>query len=454
MNTTSFPNSEKYSTQLTRPALATFSLVLMIALALIAVPALQAQTFTVIHSFTGGGDGSVPYDGLTTDIAGNLYGTTYYGGTGLGTVFKLRHSGSGWILAPLYNFTRGQDGFAPLAWVDIARDGTLYGTTAYGGLLQCDEMGDGCGTVFHLTPSATVPKSALAPWTKTAAWLFGGGSEGKSPHGDLIFDLAGNIYGTTTEGGDHNCGAIYQLTPSGGGWEETTLYSAQGENFCNELHRASGPSPKTAPYSAQGNGDGSAPVGGVVFDSSGNLYGVFGLDGPYGGGAVYELSPTGSGWTERILYDFTGGNDGGNPIGGLNIDSVGNLYGTTSRGGGSSGCGTVFELTSANGGWTFNTIYSFPGAPGGCGPQVKLTIDSAGNLYGATGGAGAYGFGLVFKLTKANGGWVSSSLHDFSDGSDGTGPETNLVFDASGNLYGTTAGGGAYGGGVVFEITP
>jgi uncharacterized repeat protein (TIGR03803 family) len=303
-----------------------------------------------------------------------------------------------------------------------------------------------------------VPKSTLNPWTQTVIYLFNGGGDGTTPQGDVIFDQAGNIYGTATEGGSNNCGSIYELTPSGGGWTETTIYSAQASDFCNVSAPSAGSPSRNVLHPPQGNGDGSSPVGGVVLDRSGNLYGVFELDGQYGGGAVYELSPSGSGWTERILHSFTGGNDGAVPIGGLSIDSGGNLYGTTSADG-SGGCGTIFELTPANVGRTFSTIYSFPGAPGGCRPQVRLTIDTAGNLYGTTGyngpgGGGAYGFGLVFKLAKSNGGWVYSLLHDFSDGSDGGSPSTNLIVDGSGNLYGTSAGGGAFGNGVAWEITP
>ena len=235
---------------------------------------------------------------------------------------------------------------------------------------------------FPLNTVSDNSKISFDAWNETVLNRFDK-NDGWNPRGDLIFDQAGNIYGTTYRGGGDNCGVIYELTPSGGGWEETVLYSAQGGAPCGVSTPSSGLSPKAMLHSAQRNGDGSDPVGGVVFDRSGNLYGVFEVDGPYGGGAVYELSPTGSGWTEQILYGFTGGSDGYSPLAGLTIDSAGNLYGSASAGG-SGGCGTVFELTSGSGGWTFNTIYSFPGAPGGCSPQIKLTIDAAGNLYGTT----------------------------------------------------------------------
>ncbi|MGA2372798.1 MAG: choice-of-anchor tandem repeat GloVer-containing protein [Candidatus Korobacteraceae bacterium] len=217
------------------------------------------------------------------------------------------------------------------------------------------------------------------------------------------------------------------MTHSGGGWTETVLYSAQpGE-------------------------DGNNPLGGVVFDRSGNLYGVFWEGGLCDVGAVYQLSPLGSSWTEQTLYGFPcSGDDGLYPTGGLIIDQSGNLYGTTLESG-SSGGGTVFELTPANGGWTFNTQYSFLG---NVGPEAKLIMDAAGNLYGTTYYDGAYGAGSVFKLTPSNGGWTYTSLHDFSAGSDGALPVSNVVFDANGDLYGTASYGGGYGHGVVWEITP
>ena len=144
------------------------ALAIIFVLAPVATPAAQAQTFTVIHLFTGGGDGSYPKAGLTMDAAGNLYGTTYSGGGGNGVVFKLRNSGSGWVLTPLYSFAGGNDGADPYGRVAIAQDGTLYGTTNNGG--GSDRMGYGCGTVFHLKPSPSAPKSALAPWNETVLY--------------------------------------------------------------------------------------------------------------------------------------------------------------------------------------------------------------------------------------------------------------------------------------------
>jgi len=399
----------------------TLLLSIVFALAVVAIPMAQAQTFTVIHNFTGAG-GISPWAGLTMDAAGNFYGTTYSGGTGGGgAVFKLKHSESGWIFTPLYGFAGGHSGANPWGEVAIARDGTVYGSTYQGGEGNC--YGFGCGVVFHLTPSATVPTTALSPWNETVLYRFTGGSDGGNPQGNVTFDEVGNIYGTASQGGSGD-GVVYSLTPSGGGWIESVLYSPGGNNSL---------------------------ASGVIFDRTGNLY------GESCGGGVYELSPSGSGWIAQTLYSFNGGSDGECPFGGLIMDASGNLYGTTLYSGGGAG-GTAFELTSANGSWTFNLLYSFsdsfPNQGNFPGSWDKLVMDAAGNLYGTTFIDGAYGFGSVFKLAPSNGIWTYLSLHDFTDGNDGGYPKSNLVIDANGNLYGTASTGGAYGDGVVFEITP
>jgi uncharacterized repeat protein (TIGR03803 family) len=239
------------------------------------------------------------------------------------------------------------------------------------------------------------------------------GNDGASPQGDLAFDQSGNIYGTT-QGGGAGSGVVYELTLSAGNWTETALYS------------------------------GGTPSGGVILDRSGNLYGVFEDYSPLGDGAVYELLPNGSGWTAQILYEP--GGELWNPVGGLIMDPSGNLYGTVPVFGGG-----VFELTHTSG-WIFNELYDFGGD--GQGPMDKLVMDSAGNLYGTTCQDGDYGSGAVFELVFSNGTWNARWLHSFTGGNDGSCPMSNLVFDANGNLYGTTSFGGTYGGGVVFEITP
>jgi uncharacterized repeat protein (TIGR03803 family) len=383
----------------------------VIALGGIATPAMQAQTFSVIHNFTGGADGANPYTGLTRDAAGNLYGTTLYGGASYGTIFKLQQSGADWILTQLYSFTGGTDGAYPYSRVAIARDGTLYGTTSYGGA-------SGSGVVYRLRPSAAATRSTLTPWNETVLYSFTGGSDGSGPQGDLTFDRSGNIYGTTQGGGSAGGGVIYELAYSGRTWTETVLYSAQG------------------------NGDGITPTGGVVFDASGNLYGVFEYGGPFGSGLIYELSPTARGWNEQTIYGSTLA-EGWNPIGGLIIDSSGNLYGTNP---GFVG-GEVFELTPVNG-WTYNALYDW--CCSGPGPEDKLVMDAAGSLYGTTVSGGAYGVGSAFKLTPSPAGWTYTSLHDFTDNE---GQPWGLTLDSNGNIFGTTYGGPGFWG-VVFEITP
>ena len=402
------------------------ALAIVLTFTIIAGQTAKGQTYTVIHDFTGGGDGLYPYTGLTIDAAGNLYGTTIYGGSGgSGVIFKLRRGGSGWVFTPIYSFTGGTDGAVPQGRVAIAADGTLYGTTSAGGSHPCD-----CGTVFHLRPQPYAPRSALTPWNETVIYSFSG-VDGNLPQGDLTFDAAGNIYGTTVGGGLFNWGAIYKLTPSGGGWTQSVLYSAQDDS------------------------NGVEPHGGVVLDDSGNLYGVFQF-ARGSAGTVFELSPSGSGWIEQTVYGFTGiGNNGGDePIGGLILDAAGNLFGTTLYGGTFPPGGIAFQLTPGGGGWTYQTIYSFLNGDGG--PEDKLMMDGAGNLYGTAFSAGAFDWGSVFKLTPSPGGWTMTALHDFCPDNfpcaDGARPMSNVVMDAQGNLYGTTTQGGAFGNGVVWQI--
>lgn len=394
------------------------ALAIVFALMFVATQAAQAQTLTVLHNFSGGGDGDSPSAGLTMDKAGNLYGTTEYGAAGNGTVFKLSHSGSGWVLSTLYTFQGGNDGGYPEARVVFGPDSGLYGTTTAGGF-------DGFGTVFELRPPATACKSVSCPWAETVLYRFQGGSDGSGPtYGDLTFDLAGNLYGTTLGGGLQSCngatcGVVFRLTHSGGSWTESVLYSFTGGN------------------------DGGNPYSGVIFDNAGDLYGTAYLGGARSLGTVYELTPSGSGWTEKTLTDFAGG--GGSPIGGLTFDAQSNLYGTGFVG------GTVFELMPSGGNWIFSLIYTFNGFDG---PFGSLTLDGSGSLYGANATGGAYDLGFVFKLTPSNGGWTVTDLYDFSGGNDGGFPVSSVVLDGAGNLYGTTFLGGTGGSGVVWEIAP
>jgi uncharacterized repeat protein (TIGR03803 family) len=244
-------------------------------------------------------------------------------------------------------------------------------------------------------------RTVSCAWTETVLYSFnpfGVPNDGYFPIGALVFDATGNLYGATNEGGQFGQGTIYQMVPSQGGWIENILYSF-GES----------------------NGGGS-PIGSLVIDHAGNLYGITytGGDphclGTNSCGVVFELSPTSSGWVETVLHTFQNGSDGMYPGGGLIADHSGNLYGATAFGGANGG-GTVYELTSSNGGWTFNTLYALTGSISYDGPVGVLAMDSSGNLYGATNEEGADNEGNVFKLTLAGGNWTYTDLHDFAGGS-------------------------------------
>jgi len=421
-------------------------------LAMLAIRPAPAQTFSVIHAFTGGGDGAYPAAGVTIGGTGTLYGTMAYGGGingrtcdprqfGCGTAFKMTRNNGGWILSPLYKFTGFNDGTTPMAPVVFGPGGLLYGSTILGGNVGVEDCNfGGCGVVFTLQPPSFACPSALCNWTEVPIYQFTALTDGFEPMGSLAFDQAGNIYGTTAYGGnlgcdfgEPGCGTAFQLTRSGNTWTKTTVH-----NF--------GFPP-----------DGALPASGVIIDRSGNLYGTAEAFGPNDNGIVFELSPSGSGWTETVIYSFEDFNDGGVPRGGLVMDAAGNLYGTASDGGTGRG-GTVFELSPSGGGWSFSVLASFSGIRGG-GSRGSLAFDSAGNLYGTTWGDGAFGYGNVFKLTHSGGQWVYSDLYDFTNGNDGGAPPAGVTLDSAGNIYGT-AGGGApcslsqEGCGVVWEITP
>jgi uncharacterized repeat protein (TIGR03803 family) len=423
-------------------------------------------------------DGATPYGGLTWDGGANFYGTAAQGGytgtvcfslffspaDGCGTVFRLHRSGSNWTFSTLYEFRGGTvDGNFPTAAVTIAPDGSLYGTT-WGGYFQgqrgCEGFGNnlhyGCGIVFNLRPPSTACKTALCFWTETISFAFPGTNDGGGAGpglGALIFDRAGNLYGTNWNA-QGNVGEVTQLVPSGGslmlGWI----------------------------YVSSDNGQSDTPnviFNGLTFDAAENLYGTSLMgpdDGQYcrfgryynGCGTVYQLVSTSSGWTADKLYVFTDGDDGEFPMAGLVADQAGNLYGSTSAGGAGGG-GVVFELSPSDGSWVYHSIYPLPGGNaqvaclipvggvGKCtGPWGNLLIDAAGNLYGASYANGTYELGNVFKLTRSNDTWAYTDLYDFTGGTDGANPIGSLTLDNNGNLYGTAIHGGANGDGVVFEI--
>jgi len=330
----------------------------------------------------------------------------------------------------IYRFRGGDDGFDPSGRVVFGPDGALYGVTSAGGSSNC--YGAGCGTVYRLTPAASVCANALCSWREEVIYRFNGGqNDGANPSGDLTFDRAGNVYGTTVYGATY--GTVYELTRSGNNWTETVLHTF-GFNL-----------------------DGSGPSSGVVFDPVGNVYGTTAWGGINGHGTVYEMTPSSSGWNEQVLYNF-GSSILNTPVGSPTLDAVGNLYGSTAWGGAGLG-GGVFELMQAYGGWSFSLLYN--GSSWAGGPFADLTWDAAGNLYGTSRGGNGRAYGSIFRLVGSSGGWGYQALYNFDGGSQGGLPESNVTVDVNGNLYGTTFAGGCgactgypdNGCGVVWKLT-
>ena len=383
--------------------------------------AMHAQTYSVIHTFTPLEVGS-SYAGVA--IRGNaLYGTAGYF-NGVGVVYQLTRSGPNWLFSKIAVLPNLYD----TNNVVFGPDGHLYGTASTGGAY-------GGGAVFKLTPQVGPCRDVACYWMVNHLHDFGSGTDGSLVDGEtLIWDQQGNMYGTTVYGGTYGLGTVYELTPSGNGYTENVIHSFSGS-------------------------DGANPYGGLVLDNKGNLFGAASGYGSGGYGAIYELTYVpGVGWTEQILYNFQGADDGYSPYGGLVFDSAGNLYGATGSGG-SGGGGTVFELSPSGNTWTFKLLYSFYGS---FGTLRALTMDGAGNLYGTTVYDGIYGRGNVFRLSNTENGWVYTSLYDFTGGTDGADPLSNVAIDTDGTLYGTTARGGdlncsnstGAGCGVVWMIKP
>lgn len=355
----------------------------------------SAQTFKVLYRFNGAADGANPWGGLVRDRAGNLYGTTSCGPcmSAYGTIFKVDAKGHE---TTLYNFTGGTDGGEPDSTLIQDSAGYLYGTTYRGGAY-------GSGTVFKVDTAGNL----------TVLFSFSGYSTGYFPFGGLLRDAEGNLYGTTEAGGSFY-GTVFKLDASG---NETLLHSFNGTD------------------------DGGLPQAGLVADDAGNLYGATSTGGPFGG-ALYEITSSG---TFSTLYGFR--NDIV-PVSSLILHDD-KLYGTAMNG--STGSGMVF---------TFNTLigkgkdlYDFKGTPDGSQPVAGLVADSAGNLYGTTMVGGQWGNGTIFKLDKAG---KETVLYSFSGGTDGSMPQSGLIMDSAGSLYGTTYYGGHAGCycGVVFKLTP
>lgn len=307
--------------------------------------------------------------------------------------------------AVLYDFGGSADGADPYSAL-TSHDGNFYGTTYYGGLNY--------GTVFELSPNGG------GGWNETVLYSFTGEEDGANPSGPVTFDNAGNLYGTTSSGGYYNTGVVFELSQSGASWTETVL-----SHFV-------------------GGADGANPGKGLIMDSAGNLYGTTASGGSSDAGVVFELSPSAGGWTEQVIYNVDNANVS---QGGLTMDAAGDIFVV--------GNPTLFELSpDGNGGRIPTVIHTFTGTPkdgsDAIGPAV---LDSSGNLYGITYEGGAKNYGTVYKLSPGrNGRWTEKILHSFGSGKDGKYPTPGIVFDAAGNIYGTTSFGGKPNAGTVFEL--
>jgi uncharacterized repeat protein (TIGR03803 family) len=401
-------------------------------------PAAAQINDTVLNSFTGG-NGSEVIAGLIFDQAGNLYGTTATGGMGKGTVYELTPaSGGGWTETVLYKFgSQTKDGASPYGAVAFDTAGNLYGTTLLGGA-------HGKGTIYRLTPASG------GGWTETVLHSFGLGTDGANPVAGPVFDASGNLYGTTYYGGSVNtcplsgktitCGTAYELSATG-------VYSVI-HNFSNV-------------------NDGYTLVAGLTPDKNGNLFGQTTEGGTYGGGLLFELSPVGDGtWTETAIHPWgrvnEGREDGLICYGTLVFDAQGNLWGTSTLGGTHGTLGTVFKFTQNAHGWAETSVHGFGNAGDGAYPYSGLVVNSAGNLFGTTYKGGTSGAGTVYEIIPLQTGFNYKLLYSFTGKTDGGLVTSPVILDGSGNLYGTTTYGGnpndckkapLAGCGVVFEIS-
>jgi uncharacterized repeat protein (TIGR03803 family) len=387
-----------------------------------------------------------------------------------GTVYQLSppaQKGGPWIETVLHNFqgNKSGDGTGPGGGLVIDKAGNLYGTTGYGGTGGCVLLGskEGCGTVYELSP----PKVKGGAWTERVLYSFKGGKDGYVPDGDLVFDSAGNLYGATIFGGGKGttcnslyqyCGTVFELSPpqqKGGKWTEKVLHSFAGI------------------AAGKQSGDGANPNGGLVFNSKGAIYGTAEIGGLASGqcsaggcGTVFMLEPPkveGGTWAEEVLDRFSLVNSGAaEPVAGVRFDPSGSLYGTT-LGGGNSGSGTIFQLAPrSDGKWVERVLYRFRDGNDGGSPRASVVLDSEGNLYGTASGGGTVGGGTVFRLKyNPQGAWVFGALYTFAGTPDGSYPASTLVFHDSGELYGTTQESGntgqacgRIGCGTVFEVQP
>jgi uncharacterized repeat protein (TIGR03803 family) len=387
-------------------------------------PSASAGT-KIIYSFGGGPDGEYLDSDLVMDAFGNIYGTSVQGGDfGSGTVWRLSPSSTAWQHTVLYSFTGGADGGEPYKGVTLDRQGNLYGTTVTGGTGNGCE--GGCGVVYKLSKSGN-------SWKQRVIYAFNGGDDGSGPGSGVTFDAFGNLYGMTPTGGAYGLGVIYQLKANSTNWTFSVIH----------------------PFTGGDDGSGGS-AGRMVFDKSGNLYGVTTTGGASGNGVVFELTPAQGGkWNLQTLYSFKGTPDAGFPYGGVLFDASGNLYGTTYYGG-ANGLGAVYELVFQHGTWSEEVLYSFAGGSDGSSSISNLVMDKAGNLFGTTSEGGANcSCGVIFKVAPdGHGGWTESVVYRFQGAPDGGFAYNGMVSDGRGNFYGTTVHGGLSDDGTIYRFNP
>jgi uncharacterized repeat protein (TIGR03803 family) len=389
--------------------------VFAVAMLLGILPLLQAQTYEILYSFTYQPNPENPYAGVIFGPAG-LYGTTVGGESlqyGRGTVYKVSLTGQE---SSVYDFLDSPDGALPYAPLVSDASGAFYGTTAYGGTINSN-CRYGCGTVFKVEPGGS----------ETVLYRFKGGRDGGNPYGGLTRDPAGNLYGTTTTGGDSKCtgnygpgcGTVFKFEPSG----------------------------KFAVLHIFGASEGAAPQASLLRDDRGNLYGISqALPHWNTAGAIFQIDPSGR---ESILHKFAQG-QGGDPTTALIRDPQGNLYGSADFGD-PNNCGAVFKLSPTG---RLTNMHTFTPATDGCSP-TGLVRDASGNLYGVANIGGAYSNGTIFELKHSGGKWTTVVLHNFTGyPTDGANPHGTLLRDKNGHLSGTTFNGGSADYGTVFRLTP
>ena len=404
----------------------------IVTLILVAQPCISsAASERVIHSFVDcSEDACSPLAAPMFDGVGHLYGTAGGGGeyVGAGTVYALTRTRDGWSEGVIYTFDV-HDGAGPAAPLIADNYGNLYGTTTGGGAHDW-------GVVFQLTPESE-------GWSETVLYSFcseGGGycTDGQNPWAGVVMDKSGDLFGLTRQGGYKGvCGVAFELTPNGDDWTEQVIHTFERKP----------PNDACEPYFSP-----------VLDAGEKHLFGSSYYGGPDDYGTVFEISPTMNGkWNERVVLSLQGAKDGSHPYGGLVFDRAGNLYGTASEYG-PTGQGTVFKLSpAAHGQWRETILYTFPKIENGGYPLGTLAIDRKGALYGIAGGGNncsGDACGVTYKLApQAHGKWKYTVVYKFN-GSDGMWPQGGVILDKQQkHLYGTTEYGGAYGYGVVFQIT-